>query len=124
MENAKFRLNAATKASAAIVDLKTNGNPADPLMSRDAGQEAASPSRPPLKAKATVSNVIWKKMSAAVAPNARRVPISCVRSLTEIQVIATIPRPDTVRVLAAIHRKKKVRRLAVAIWVSSKLFWF
>jgi hypothetical protein len=33
-------------------------------------------------------------MSPAVAPNARRVPISCVRSLTAIHVIATIPSPN------------------------------
>ncbi len=45
-------------------------------------------------------------MSVAVAPNARRVPISRVRSFVAIQVTETIPRPDTARALAAIHRKK------------------
>src|SRR5262249_14223858 len=123
IEKAKFRVVAAAKDHTGLLLLKTKGNQAAPLIKREAGQGIAIPNSPPVKTSASISHVTWRKMSALVAPNAPRVPISRGRSLTVNQEIAIHSKPETASTLAAIHHKKKPSLLAAAICVSSKLFW-
>jgi hypothetical protein len=46
---------AAAKAKAAVLRSKTKGNPTELLMSREAGQDIATPRRQPVSARAPVS---------------------------------------------------------------------
>ena len=52
------------------------------------------------------------------------VPNSRVLSLTAIQVIPSIPNPETTSALASIQRRRNPRRLAAVSCVSSSVFWF
>ena len=84
--NKTFRIPAAVNASAALLKSKTRGRPGELVMIRESGHEIVNPSAQPRTASAVLSNKTWKKISVAVAPNARLIPISAVRSLTAIQV--------------------------------------
>jgi len=57
MEKAKFNAAAAANARAALFLSKTNGNPTELLIKREAGHETATPSNPPPSASAAVSHV-------------------------------------------------------------------
>lgn len=110
IEKARFSIAEARKARSALRRSKTNGNRTASLIQCDVGQERTIPRSPPASASASVSQITCRKMSAAVAPRARRVPISRVLSLTAIQVMATIPKPETASALAPIHRRRKPSR--------------
>ena len=69
------------------------------------------------------SKANWKKTSGAVAPSARRVPISVVRSRTAIHAMASTPRPDTTSPLSPTQRTKKPRRSAESICVPMRSCW-
>ena len=53
------------------------------------------PIRPPIQDKRVASRINWIKRVCWVAPNERRMPISLVRSMTEMVIILVIPMPPT-----------------------------
>ena len=82
------------------------------------------PTKQPNTLKHMDSDTTSKNMSARVAPNARRVPISRVRSRTPVQAVASTPNPETDNALNPIQRTKESSRSDAAICVSSNCFWF
>ena len=54
------------------------------------------PSTPPSEVRNAASIRNWKRISARRAPSALRTPISRVRSVTEIDMIAITPMPPTI----------------------------
>ena len=64
---------------------------------RDAARRAPSRSGSPTSVSVAASTRNWNMISRRVAPSAFRTPISRVRSVTEIIMIATTPTPPTIR---------------------------
>ena len=57
---------------------------------------SAMPIRPPTEVRNAASIRNWNRISARRAPSALRTPISRVRSVTEIDMIAITPMPPTI----------------------------
>ena len=79
------------------------------LISKAASVPATSPMIAPMPVIVTASTRNWKRMVPRVAPSAFRTPISRVRSVTEIIMIAMTPTPPTISPTAertTITRKK------------------
>jgi hypothetical protein len=79
------------------------------LMAQAIAAPRNSPTRQPTRVRVAASTRNWNMISPRVAPSALRTPISRVRSVTEIIMIATTPTPPTMRPTpdsASMTRKK------------------
>ena len=91
---------------------------------------SAMPMRQPIRVSVAASTRNWNMISPRVAPSALRTPISRVRSVTEIIMIATTPTPPTISADARQRdhhdeepRRDLVERLEHPSWVTiAKLF--
>ena len=84
-------------------------SPADARAEHDADH----PARPSVRKAASTRN--WNRISARRAPSALRTPISRVRSVTEIDMIAITPIPPTISAIDEITIEREERALAVLI---------
>ena len=78
------------------------------------------PRKPPITPIMTASMRNWVIIVSYVAPNALRMPISLVRSVTDTIMIFMMPMPPTMREIAAILPRKRVS-MAVVLFMVSKM---
>ena len=80
-----------TEASGTVAGIGVND-----LIARATSAPSAIPIRQPMRVSVAASTRNWNMISCRVAPSALRTPISRVRSVTEIIMIATTPTPPTI----------------------------
>ena len=79
-----------------------------------------TPSAPPAPESRTVSTRNWMMMSRRLAPSARRMPISRVRSVTLASMMFMMPIPPTSRDMAAMAPRTILKmRLVRSAWRSN-----
>ena len=83
-----------TAVVSAMGEIK-RGHPNSLATVPDKATPATIPSSPPSMLRITASIMNWLRMSLSVAPVAMRIPISCVRSVTETSMMFMIPMPPT-----------------------------
>lgn len=79
------------------------------------------PIKPPARDKNTDSSMNWNSMSPRCAPIALRMPISLVRSVTEISMIFMMPIPPTTSEIAAIPPSSK-DSVPMTVFITSMIF--